>query len=227
MKTITIVSFLVLVILSGCRTKVIVVTDPIIPQPEQSCNEKIEVGVLLDIDGNPYYIAQIGSKKYVFEYLKTKTLNNGEPLQYIIDSAEWAVNEDPAYCFYENREDAMSIGYSTVNVLYNWAAVETGKLCPEGWHVMTDEESTELQYLLKVGNFVNVPCIPVSYIPSTTIVGHRNNLGEFGSDIMSWTSTSFDDENAYSRKYTWGLSDFVRIKSNKKYGLTCRCIKDY
>ena len=28
--------------------------------------------------------------------------------------------------------------------LYNWYAVNTGKLCPEGWHVPTDDEWTIL-----------------------------------------------------------------------------------
>ena len=43
----------------------------------------------------------------------------------------------PGYCWYNNDENANKNIYGA---LYNWYTVNTGKLCPAGWHVQTNEE---------------------------------------------------------------------------------------
>jgi uncharacterized protein (TIGR02145 family) len=51
----------------------------------------------------------------------------------------------PGYCWYDNDESKYKNPYGA---LYNWYAVNTGKLCPVGWHVSSDEEwSTITDYL--------------------------------------------------------------------------------
>ena len=54
-----------------------------------------------------------------------------------------------AYCWYNN----ISTTYKkTYGALYNWYAVETGKLAPMGWHVPTDAEWDTFQnYLIANG----------------------------------------------------------------------------
>jgi uncharacterized protein (TIGR02145 family) len=45
---------------------------------------------------------------------------------------------DPAYCWYNNEKKTFKP--TPYGVLYNWFAVNTGKLCPSGWHVPTKAE---------------------------------------------------------------------------------------
>ena len=51
-----------------------------------------------------------------------------------------------AYCNYNNTSNTNAI--VTFGRLYNWMAVNTGKLAPKGWHVPTNEEWTILSNYL-------------------------------------------------------------------------------
>ena len=60
-----------------------------------------------------------------------------------------AVNEesiiDPHYYVYDydgtdTQAAKSSIQYETYGVLYNWAAVINGNICPNGWHIPSDTE---------------------------------------------------------------------------------------
>jgi uncharacterized protein (TIGR02145 family) len=53
------------------------------------------------------------------------------------DNYEWLVSTNGGYCWYNLDEGTNSIRYGA---LYNWHAVNTGNLCPSGWHVPTKEE---------------------------------------------------------------------------------------
>ena len=49
----------------------------------------------------------------------------------------WENLTTPGYCWYNND----SVSYrNTYGALYNWYAVNTGKLAPTGWHVPSDAE---------------------------------------------------------------------------------------
>jgi uncharacterized protein (TIGR02145 family) len=50
-----------------------------------------------------------------------------------------------AYYWYNN--DPVSFK-DTYGALYNWYAVNTGKLCPTGWNVPSDEEFKQLEMAL-------------------------------------------------------------------------------
>ena len=50
----------------------------------------------------------------------------------------------PAYCWFDNA----SSNSSTYGILYNWYAVETGRICPTGWHVPTDTEFETMEMSL-------------------------------------------------------------------------------
>ena len=55
-----------------------------------------------------------------------------------------------AWSHYDNDSSQYEATYGK---LYNWYAVETGKLCPTGWHVPTDAEWTVLtDYLAANGH---------------------------------------------------------------------------
>ena len=84
-----------------------------------------------DIDGNVYHSVIIGNQIWMVENLKTTKLNDGTQLPEVTDAYSWVNTAPAAYCSYLNSDSLKNI----YGRLYNWYAVNTGKLCPTGWHV--------------------------------------------------------------------------------------------
>ena len=78
------------------------------------------------------------------ENLNSTKYRNGDAIPNVTDNHAWFHLTTGAYCNYNNdTNNAVTYGR-----LYNWYAVNTGKLCPEGWHVPTYTEwSTLIKYL--------------------------------------------------------------------------------
>ena len=100
---------------------------------------------LADVDGNQYAIVKIGSQMWMAENLKTTKYNDNTPIPNVTGDAEWAALTTGGYCWYNNDEAYFKPLYGA---LYNWFAIETGKLCPEGWHVPSDAEYNALEVSL-------------------------------------------------------------------------------
>jgi uncharacterized protein (TIGR02145 family) len=98
------------------------------------------VGSVTDIDGNEYEIILIGNQVWMAENLKTGTYNNGTVIPKVTDDTDWFNLATGAHAWYGNSE----VNFNTYGALYNWYAVETGNLCPAGWHVPGDDEWTVL-----------------------------------------------------------------------------------
>jgi uncharacterized protein (TIGR02145 family) len=111
----------VFISLSGCKEE-----DDNNPQP-----------TVTDIDGNVYHTVTIGTQVWMVENLKTTRCNDGTPITLETDGWAWTNLYAPGYCWYENDSATYK---TTYGALYNWWAVNTGKLCPTGWHVPTDAE---------------------------------------------------------------------------------------
>lgn len=98
-------------------------------------------GTVTDIDGNVYQTLVIGDQEWMVENLKVTHYRNGDPIPNLTSDGDWTSTNSGAYCAYSNSEsNADTYGY-----LYNWYAVDTGLLAPEGWHVPTDEEIKQLE----------------------------------------------------------------------------------
>lgn len=104
-----------------------------------SFNTKID-----DVEGNTYSTVTIGTQVWMAENLRTATFNNHSPITNITANTTWTVMSTPAYCWYNNDVT----NKATYGALYNWYTVESGKLCPLGWHVPTDREFQDLELYL-------------------------------------------------------------------------------
>jgi uncharacterized protein (TIGR02145 family) len=103
---------------------------------------------ITDRDGNIYHTVTIGTQVWMVENLKTTHYNDGKPIPLITDSAEWAKPDGAAVCWYDNEKAS----HEYYGALYNWHAVQTGKLAPSGWHVPGDSEWIILsKYLIAHG----------------------------------------------------------------------------
>lgn len=97
-----------------------------------------------DIEGNLYSTVTIGTQVWMAENLKTTKYNDDTPIPNITADEEWIVITTPAYCWFGNNIS----NKDTYGALYNWYVVGTGKLCPDGWHVPSDEEYKTLEKVL-------------------------------------------------------------------------------
>jgi len=92
------------------------------------------LGKVQDLSGNIYNKIRIGSQVWMKENLQTRKYNDGTEIKLVELATDWGLTSDPAYCFYDNNE---RVGFGA---LYNWYCVNSGKLCPSGWHIPTPEE---------------------------------------------------------------------------------------
>lgn len=128
-------------------------------------------------DNEIYHYVKIDNQYWFAENLRAIKLNDGTPIPLVKDNKEWENLQTPAYCWYDNDKRAFGSAYGP---LYNWFAVNTGKLCPAGWHVPSDEEWTQLTKY--VGD--SIDWVTRGIAPSDGIAG--NKLKEAGFKHWSY-----------------------------------------
>jgi uncharacterized protein (TIGR02145 family) len=85
-----------------------------------------------DADGNIYKAVTIGTQVWMAENLKTTRYSDGSGIPLVTDNAEWKMLATPGYCWFWNNK---TIYGDIFGALYNSHAMQTGKLCPQGWRV--------------------------------------------------------------------------------------------
>lgn len=104
---------------------------------------------MMDFDGNEYKTVKIGEQEWMSENLKTTRYNDGAGISLVTDSLDWIKLTTPGYSFLHNNE---ALYKNLYGALYNYYAVNTGKLCPAGWHIPSkDEWQVLLDYLSAKG----------------------------------------------------------------------------
>lgn len=102
-------------------------------------------GTVTDIDGNVYSTINIGGQLWMAENLKVTHYRNGQVIPTGHDNNAWGSLNSGAYsnCFGDES------GESVLGYLYNWFAVSDSRnLAPDGWHIPTDDEWTQLEVAL-------------------------------------------------------------------------------
>ena len=191
-----------------------------------------------DYEENEYVSVKIGDQIWMSENLMTIYLNDGTPIPNVIDDGEWYNLVTPGYAWYNHDEDTYKDDYGA---LYNWYTVNTGKLCPSGWHVPSDDEFiTLIEYLAdNVANKLKETGTTHWVSPNSGATdesgfsglpgGWRFNGGGFsGLNYYGryWTSTEFLVIISYARLLDYGNNEFYRNNENKTTGFSVRCVKD-
>jgi uncharacterized protein (TIGR02145 family) len=109
-----------------------------------------QTGTLTDNDGNTYRTVKIGNQWWMAEDLATTKYNDNSSIPNLTLDADWiaengTAGHNGAYCWYNNDGTTYKPLYGAI---YNWYAVNTGNLCPTGWHVPSDEEYQTLELFL-------------------------------------------------------------------------------
>lgn len=204
---------------------------------------------IVDVDGNYYDIAIIGTQVWMAENLKTTKFNDGTPI------SPYNQSQSLSGWFWDN---ASNKGYKdTYGSLYNYYAVKSGKLCPAGWHIPTVEEwKTLINYnggfsssltsdnLKEAGtDHWTSPNIGASNISGFTALpgGFLNQSEGIVHDIgkrsswwnmapitgVDWGWGLYNDSNSINR---WAWNDIMiqlgQPYNPTSYGFSVRCLKD-
>ena len=197
------------------------------------------VPTITDADGNTYNTVKIGTQVWMAENLKTTKYNDNTSIPPVTDNDAWGALSTPAYCWYNNDET----NKNTYGALYNWYVVGTGKLCPGGWHVPTNDEWTILKdYLGSMAggrmketgmahwitpnkdatNESKFTALPGGFRAASSLKGIFLNIG---TSTFLWSATE-NDANAWDWDIFSGSSILVAHDSPKQYGDSVRCLRD-
>ena len=137
-----------------------------------------------DIDGNSYDAVQIGNQVWMAENLRTTKYADGTTIPM---GNTWSYTEPYRYAPNNKTSNVASYGY-----LYNWPAVMHGAsssesnpsgiqgICPDGWHVPSDAEWTELTNYMKTQ-------------PAYMASGNADHLAKALAATWGWSSSGETD----------------------------------
>jgi uncharacterized protein (TIGR02145 family) len=202
-----------------------------------------------DIEGNVYQTVKIGNQVWMAENLKTTKYNDQAAIPNVIENNEWIALTTDAFCWAQNNEATFKPLYGA---LYNWYAVETGKLCPTGWHVPTDGEFSAMEITLGMtseqaagtdfrgtdqgkqmknttgwadgANGTNTSGF--SALPAgyrSYITGNSEGIGLI---TYFWSATGLDENIAVYRRLDGDNDKVFRSGTYKKAGKSIRCVKN-
>jgi uncharacterized protein (TIGR02145 family) len=202
--------------------------------------------------GVTYNTVAIGSQCWFKENLRTTKYNDGTSITNITNNSTWKSTTSGAYCCYNNNTS----NCDTYGALYNWYAVETGKLCPSGWHVPTDGEWKTLEMSLGMtqaeadatgwrGTDQGSKLAGNASLWTDGALDQNVNFGTSGFSALPGAYRSFSDGSFYDLgKYGWWWSSteyaggawirrlfysyatVYRFYYDKSHGASVRCLRD-
>jgi len=202
--------------------------------------EETTSGTFIDSrDGNEYNWVQIGDQVWMAENLAYLPSVN-----MVADGSEDAAGSYYYVYGYDgtNVADAKATdNYATYGVLYNWTAAMNA--CPDGWHLPSDAEWTELTDYLGgtsvAGGKLKETGTTHWASPNTGATnetgftalpgGHRSYLGNFyyiGDDGDWWSAAEYGTNTAWYRSMFYNVSHVYRNHDNKAVGFCVRCVRD-
>ena len=201
-------------------------------------NDFANCGVITDIrDGNSYQTVLIGEQCWMAENLKylPSVVGPGTGSQ-----------STPYYYVYgydgTNVTDAKATSnYTTYGVLYNWTAAMDA--CPDGWHLPSDAEWTELTDYLGgksvAGGKLKETGTTHWASPNTGATnetgftalpgGYRSSYGDFYYIRYYgywWSSTEGIASYAWNRYLNFGNSSVNKDYDYRSVGFSVRCVRD-
>lgn len=201
-------------------------------------NPNITYGTMSDIDGNIYKTVTIGTQTWMAENLKVTQYNDGSSIPNVTDNTAWSKLTTGALCDNEN----IALNSETFGKLYNWYAVNSGKLAPEGWHVPSDTEWTILADYLggvreagaklkETGTSHWVTNAEATNESGFTALpgGYRDSRGVFVNIWYFngwWSATEKDAIRALYRHVSGDSRIFYEGPNLKENGKSVRCVKD-
>ena len=225
------------------------------------------LGTVTDYDGNSYSAIQLGDQWWIVTNLKTTHYADGTEIPLVENTSDWENlgYDDKAYCFYNNSTNNEARIYGA---LYTWAAamngatnnysnpIEVQGVCPDGWHLPSDEEWKELEMFLGMSqdtvDIIGLRGTDIGsklasspggwedgYLDSNPVFGtsgfnakpgggrrYDGTFGHKGDNANFWTATEYSDIRAWGRHIYSSYSSVHRYRNAKSDGFSVRCVKD-
>jgi uncharacterized protein (TIGR02145 family) len=215
-------------------------------------NPDLTYGTVTDVQGNSYKTITIGTQTWMAENLRSTLYPDGTPIPLVEGKENWDAlsANDKAYCWF--YDDSATYNYP-YGVMYTWAAAMNGEagsssnpsgvqgVCPDGWHVPSDDEWTTLETYLGGSTSAAIKLKETGLTHwleegatnesgfTALPGGFRNgggtlyNIGYSGHWWSSTESYSF----VYERYITPYNAELVKFSTYKDEGLYLRCAKDF
>jgi uncharacterized protein (TIGR02145 family) len=191
------------------------------------------------IESSDIKSVQIGNQIWMAQNLNVAAFRNGEPIPEAKNQQEWVQageKSQPAWCHF-NNDPASSEKYGR---LYNfYAATDPRGIAPEGWHVASDDEWTQLSNAVggdvaagtklkskggwNSGN--GADAVGFAALPA----GGRGGTSAFngqGTVAVYWSTTSKSRSIGWYRVLHATRNGFYRESEDKMSGFSLRCVKD-
>ncbi len=166
----------------------------------------LQAQAVRDIDGNVYNTITIGTQVWLKENLKTTRYSNGDSIGTTIPATlDITFDSTHRYQWVYNGIDS---NLATYGRLYTWfAAADSRRICPAGWHVPSDAEWTILtDYLAKNGyGFKGIPGETAKSLAATSGWDTDKALSNIGNDQISNNKSGF---TAFAGGYRYGSGLF-------------------
>jgi uncharacterized protein (TIGR02145 family) len=190
-----------------------------------------------DIDGNIYKTVIIGTQEWMGENLKVGKYNDGAVIPNINGDSNWNSLTIGIWCNLKNNDSLGNI----YGKLYNWYAVKTNKLCPNGWHVPNNEEwkvlinklggdSIAAKHMKEVGtkhwSSPNSEATNISLFSALPAGAFQNEDGFNVHDTGWWTSSEITNIKGGIIFFDDGTNEAYIGGSSKSQGFSVRCLKD-
>ena len=223
-------------------------------------NPCLGVSIITDVENNKYNTVQVGLQCWMKENLRTTKYADGTTIPH-----GSTYSYDDPYWYYPNND---STNKPTYGLLYNWVSV-MGKsfssdlnpsgvqgICPNGWHVPSDAEWTQLtDYVSSQNQYVcvNTSTYIAKALAANTGWSNDNGVCVVGNDLTMnnatgfgvlpagyffaayayfgtyaefWSSTESDNTGAYC-VYMYHNYAYVKRTIGTKFGAySVRCLKD-
>jgi uncharacterized protein (TIGR02145 family) len=202
--------------------------------------------VKLDAIDRDAKLIKIGNQKWDNDNLKVIALNDGTPIFFADTREKWdsifRIGE-PAYCFHKN-DTSGNYGY-----LYNYYAIESGKLAPEGLRIPSKIDVLELIDFLDKESVKGAMLLKSKDTTNSLFTNWKiNGVDKYGMNLRPYGFRLDDSKEWYfaNKVYYWSQSleqnkieimviteinddPFLLEKTieekNSNYGLYVRCIK--
>lgn len=192
-----------------------------------------------DVDNNSYKTVMIGEQEWMAKNLKTTTYNDGAPISMVSNKTDWQNATYGAYCWYDNDGTYKN----KFGALYNWHAVNSGNLCPAGWHVPTDAEWQQMIDYVSANGYPDSAAVALKadtiwinngrgddkFLFSALPAGSRSEYGDYSGIEWSgrwWSSTEKANDLAWQFNITSYDKEVLRAYFHKPLGMSVRCVKD-
>lgn len=209
------------------------------------------ISELYDIEGNKYEVITIDDLYWTASNLKTTKLNDGTQIKEGRKDIEWFYDDydkgEARYCFFKNNPD----NKTTRGALYNWLTVKTGKICPKGWSVPSQEQWLKMRDFLggeyAAGNelkstsgWEDLDGVSRPEYQGTNSVGfnaipasYRGHLGTFDhggynpNGITGWWSSTYQGSRmrGYAYYIVYGAGNLVEENATLDFGYSIRCVR--